>query len=88
MNEDRENDIIEVVSNEGMNMETIEELLNRYDEAHQALNRCWTKDVGTPGYAKKDFMTLDNELSRRFGDAAHAMGHHGPLIRRDRYTGS
>jgi hypothetical protein len=62
-------------------METIEKLLSSYDAAHQALVRCWTKAVGTPGYVKKDFMTLDNELSRRFGDLARSMGYYGPLIR-------
>lgn len=61
-------------------METLEELLSRYDAAHQALIRCWTKAVGTMVYVKNDFTVLDNELAHRFGALARALGHHGPLI--------
>lgn len=58
----------------------IRELLTEYRVAHDALNRCWTRSVGTSDYVKSDWMTLDNALSRVFSDRARDLGHDGPLL--------
>lgn len=50
-------------------------VLERYRLAHEALHRRWTAAVGTPGYVKDDWRTLDNELARVFRDEATRLGH-------------
>lgn len=62
--------------------DTINVLLTRYRSARTAIHRCWTKAVGTDGYVKDDWMTLDNALSRQFKDSAESLGYHGPLLSR------
>jgi hypothetical protein len=51
-----------------------EDFLAYFKETHNALHRCWTKDVGTPGYDKSDWRTIDNTLSRFARDAATEIG--------------
>jgi hypothetical protein len=60
--------------------ELLEGLLQDYQETSNALQRCWTRAAGAPGYIKADWQAIDAALSARFRDAAEALGHRGPLV--------
>lgn len=51
-----------------------EEFLTAFREAHAALHRLWTAAVGTEGYNKDDWRTVDNALARFARDASEKVG--------------
>jgi hypothetical protein len=53
---------------------TRDEFFAYFQDAHAALHRCWTEAVGKPGYDKRDWMLIDNALSRFARDAATQIG--------------
>lgn len=58
------------------------EVRRRYRIAHGTLHQLWTACVGTPGYDKKYWMSLDNDISERFADEHLQAGGTGPLLGR------
>jgi hypothetical protein len=61
-------------------MTDIETLKARYRKAHGALHRVWTQAVGTPGYSRDDWVTIQRALWDAFRKLADDMGHYGALL--------
>ena len=59
------------------------EVRRRYRSSHATLHQLWTICVGTPGYDKKHWMALDNDLCTRFADEHRRAGGTGPLLREE-----
>ncbi len=60
--------------------ELLGRLLQEYQEASGALERCRNRATHLPGYVKADWQTIDAALSIRFREAAEALGHRRPLV--------
>ena len=68
------------ITREMSRQELSTELCAQFAKEHAALHRDWTAAVGKPGYVKAHWRDRDDELVRRYRDAARAIGYDGPLL--------